>query len=86
MAAWPQSGPGMRASLEGHHWPSWWSMVKRAGSARMRTPAGVGTHSARRTDHWKPGDHIRGGGPAPKGPALVNHRRAAVSDAMPSRR
>eukprot|EP00969_Alexandrium_andersonii_P099746 4400083-Alexandrium_andersonii.AAC.1 len=56
-----------------------------AGKARPRTPAGVGTHSARRWGHWKPGDHRRGAGPSPSGPPLVSQWTAAVNDAMPSR-
>eukprot|EP00969_Alexandrium_andersonii_P246412 10889120-Alexandrium_andersonii.AAC.1 len=51
----------------------------------MRTPAGAGTHSARRRDRWKPGDHMRGAGPSPSGRPAVNQRMAAASDAMPSR-
>eukprot|EP00969_Alexandrium_andersonii_P326231 14414731-Alexandrium_andersonii.AAC.1 len=70
MAACPHSGPTARASLDCHQYPSWTSRVIRAGRARPRTPAGVGTHSARRRDHWKPGVHKRGAGPSPSGPPL----------------
>eukprot|EP00969_Alexandrium_andersonii_P189913 8390580-Alexandrium_andersonii.AAC.1 len=51
----------------------------------MRTPAGEGTHSARRWDHWTPGDHMRGAGPSPRGSPLVSQRMATANDAMPSK-
>eukprot|EP00969_Alexandrium_andersonii_P165233 7302892-Alexandrium_andersonii.AAC.1 len=60
MAACPQAGPKTRASADGQRSPSRCAMVMSAGRARMRTPAGEGTNSARRWDHWKPGDHVRG--------------------------
>eukprot|EP00969_Alexandrium_andersonii_P010669 464443-Alexandrium_andersonii.AAC.1 len=67
MAACPQAGPKTRASADGQRRSSRCSMVMRAGRARMRTPAGAGTHPARRWDHWKPGGHMRGAGPSPSG-------------------
>eukprot|EP00969_Alexandrium_andersonii_P032291 1410011-Alexandrium_andersonii.AAC.1 len=61
-------------------------MVRSAGRARMRTPAGVGTHSPRRADHWNPGDHMRGGSPSPRGMPRSSQRRATVRPPTPSRR